>query len=193
MRNDLKILVLGAALAGLAFASPSAAKSDDGSLSKNRGADRPRMERARDDGFARDLTDAQREQMKALRKSFQKEMEPLRKKAQKDAQAVADKLKSGATDDQLKPLLDRLAADHEALGSHRREHQKAIRGILTPTQQARQLTRAMEKAKGFKGRQGKRNSNECPWGLRDGDDDSPARRQFFKKPNRDNKESDERD
>jgi Spy/CpxP family protein refolding chaperone len=116
-----------------------------------------------------DLTEGQKEKMNNLRQGFKKEIEPLRKKTTEDMKAVADKVKSGAKDSQLKPLLDRLMGDRRALQAKRAENLDALRGILTPTQQAQWVARQWRRQERM--RKFREDS------IRDGDESGPGRGQ----------------
>jgi len=128
------------------------------------------------------LTDEQAAKLKDLRESNQKEMRALQDKVQDETTAIKRKLRDGAGDSVLKPLLDKLQADHETLQAKRKANMDKMREILTPTQQAKMLVmmgRRMGPG-GWGGRDGQWNHKDGRKGgdktaPKDKDDDGPAK------------------
>jgi Spy/CpxP family protein refolding chaperone len=83
------------------------------------------------------LTEDQVKQLQAVVESEKEEMGPLFEKISADRKALEDSLKAGAKDADLKVLLDNLEMDHQNIGTAGKRFRGQIRGILTPTQQAK--------------------------------------------------------
>ncbi len=128
-------------LAGLSTAAFVYAKGDDAEGPKDRDHKSGMMGERMKERLG--LTDEQAAKLKELRGSNKKEMRALQDKVQDETTAIKRKLRDGAGDDVLKPLLDKLAADHEALQAKRKANMDKMRAILTPTQQAKFLVGMM--------------------------------------------------
>ena len=91
------------------------------------------------------LTDDQVKKIKAIGESTRKALEPLQKQQADDVKAIREKLNAGGTDADLKPLLEKLEADHKSIADARKAELDQIREILTPIQQAKAVVALSEK------------------------------------------------
>jgi Spy/CpxP family protein refolding chaperone len=84
-----------------------------------------------------DLTDAQVSRIKQVFENQKSTAKPIREDLKTQTKALAQKMKAGAGDGDLKPLLDKIDQDRKNLDAARQQNMEALRGILTPTQQAK--------------------------------------------------------
>ncbi|HVM31538.1 MAG TPA: Spy/CpxP family protein refolding chaperone [bacterium] len=134
--NKMKLWMVGGLLASLA-AYPLMALADDAAAPAPDG-NGPLggrwMEKMKD---KLGLTDAQVDKLKQLAKDQRSAVKPLRHDLKDETKTLADKLKAGAGDSDLKRVLDKIDQDRQALDAARQKNREALRGILTPTQQAK--------------------------------------------------------
>ena len=83
------------------------------------------------------LSDEQVSKLKDLFKSQMDIMKPLRDQMKIDMDTLQQKVDAKASDADLKKVLGTLSADRKNLDSARQKMEDQVRGILTPTQQAK--------------------------------------------------------
>jgi Spy/CpxP family protein refolding chaperone len=84
-----------------------------------------------------DLTDAQVSRIKQVFENQKSTAKPIREDLKTQTKALAQKMKAGAGDGDLKSILDKIDQDRKNLDAARQQNMEALRGILTPTQQAK--------------------------------------------------------
>jgi Spy/CpxP family protein refolding chaperone len=83
------------------------------------------------------LSDDQVTQLKQAMENQKASAMPLMDDMKAQTKTLAQKVKAGASDDTLKPILDQLDQDRQSLDMGRQKTMASIRVILTPTQQAK--------------------------------------------------------
>lgn len=128
MKKGMKALWL-ACLAAVLFSGPVAVvKADEG----NDGAQQALQMKDK-----LGLTDEQVAKLKALIEAEKAEYGPLVKQQMADLKTLGEKVKAGAPDAELKPLLDKLESQRQAIENAKTSHIDKARAILNPTQQAK--------------------------------------------------------
>ncbi|HVZ81552.1 MAG TPA: Spy/CpxP family protein refolding chaperone [bacterium] len=103
-----------------------------------------------------DLTDDQVSKLKELYQGQKDANKSLRERLKADMKSLRDKVDAKASDSDLKSVLDSLSQDRQDLQAARQRMADKMRGILTPTQQAKMVLAMGDRAKGMKKMKGHR-------------------------------------
>jgi Spy/CpxP family protein refolding chaperone len=172
MMKKLKCLALAGGLLAGWCVYPLAVQADDSSVAPAAGPDNgtmqgppPRNDQGSNpaaepgdamDGawidHAKDKLKLSNDQVAQLHKAVDDEKNrivPLREDMKTQIQSLAQKLKAGAGDDALKPILDQIDQDRQDLAADQQKTTEAIRAVLTPTQQAKVILAMILKRMGM--------------------------------------------
>jgi Spy/CpxP family protein refolding chaperone len=112
----------------------STPSSDDGGSMQGDGMDGGWVDKMKD---KLKLSDDQVTQLKQAMANQKAAAMPLVDDMKTQTKTLAQKVKAGASDDTLKPILDQLDQDRQSLDAAHQKTMASIRVILTPTQQAK--------------------------------------------------------
>jgi Spy/CpxP family protein refolding chaperone len=101
-----------------------------------------------------DVTDAQREQIKALLEERHGQMKGVKNEMRAQHQAMREAIERGASQDELRMLADQQAAHMSAMMLSRAETAQQVRGILTETQREQLQEMRRQRMERHAGKQG---------------------------------------
>jgi hypothetical protein len=131
MKRSLRWFVFMSMVFFMAFSASVFTFADDG---KKDGRDNDRIGRMKE--FL-GLNDDQVTKIKLIYDDSKTRLEPLQKQLGADLKALRDKVKAGAPDADLKPLMAAVQADNQKLMDSRRIELDQINAVLTTLQQAK--------------------------------------------------------
>ena len=83
------------------------------------------------------LTDDQVSKLQAISASEKAEYTPLIQKGLADLKLLSDKIKAGAPDSEISPIIDSIEANRQAIEGAKTKYIVQVRAVLNPTQQGK--------------------------------------------------------